>query len=47
MKKLFLAIIVLFAALSFNSCTDLAEEDEILFEIEQVDPSKVKPPKNG
>ena len=45
MKKILFAIILLFALISFNSCTDLTGEDD--FETQQVDPGTVKPPTGG
>jgi hypothetical protein len=44
MKKAALLILVLFAIVSFASCTDLTEEDETDFELYQVDRRKIERP---
>jgi hypothetical protein len=39
MKKTILFAAVLFASISFTSCTDLNDEDEFLLETLQIDPA--------
>jgi hypothetical protein len=39
MKKSILFAAMLFAIMSFTSCTDLNDEDEFLFETQQIDPA--------
>jgi hypothetical protein len=39
MKKVLLFAVVLFASISFTSCTDLNDEDEFFQDTVQVDPS--------
>lgn len=44
MKKVILAMIVLFTVVSFTSCTDLTDEDETIFEIHNVDREDIERP---
>ena len=39
MKKVILAMFMLSVVSSFTSCTDLTEEDERTFEIQQIEPA--------
>jgi hypothetical protein len=39
MKKSILFAVMLIASISFTSCTDLNDEDELLFETQQIDPA--------
>jgi hypothetical protein len=39
MKKSILFAVVLIASISFTSCTDTTDEDEFLFETQQIDPA--------
>jgi hypothetical protein len=40
MKKLFLFAVVLFATISFTSCTDLNDDDEFFQDTVQLDPKE-------
>jgi hypothetical protein len=46
-KGTLLFAVLLLAIFSFTSCTDLSDEDELLQDTVQVDPSTVKPPTGG